>query len=187
MGTSVSLIAAAAVALSVLSGFIAFAGWPGVERPSAASPLTLAAGAADGPAAAGAARSRPILLGAPPAPAGSPGAQALELQARRDRRRSGDAFVAPAGDDAAFSAGGQRDSGRTPRPADGRSISGPVRDLLLAGAGITRTVTQAAGQAVSPISPAAEQASGNVEGLLRDLGERVGDAAAGALGAAAEG
>lgn len=186
-GTSVSLIAAAAVVLSVLSGVIAFVGWPGADDASGAPPLTLAGPAAREtalPAPTRPSPSRPILLSAPPAPSGSARAKVLDRPAqdrRRDRRRGRTPSASAADDTSSGLEQREAPSGRAPRPSSVRSTGGTLRDVTMLGVEVTRTATRVAGEAVAPVAPAAAQTTRDAGRVAGDVAQQVGDTVGRAL------
>jgi len=189
-GTSVSLVAAAAVLLFVVSGFIAFVGWPGAADANSAPPLTLADSQPRGDAPPVSTRpspSRSIVLSAPPAPFGSARPQPGDRTQRerlRDRRGSTapsrpGAFSGPSGDRRQEAGAGAR------RPAEGRNTGGALREVTRAGAEVTRSVTRDVGGIVAPVAPDAAQSAGEAGRAVGDLAQRVGDDVARVLDGAA--
>jgi len=191
-GTSVSLIACAAVVLSVLSAFIAFDGWPGAKASADLPPLALADGpqrTADAPAipsspARPAAPRRPIMLNAPPAPparglaetaaGGSRDGHLGGRTTRPGRRGAG----RPAADGVAPS---REAASRRSEPVALRSVGDTIRDVARAGADVTRDITHAPDAVVGPVAPSATQATGEAGRAVGDVVQQAGETAAGAL------
>jgi len=191
-GTSVSLIACAAVVLSVLSAFIAFDGWPGARASADVPPLALADGpqrTAGAPAVPSspsrpAAPRRPIMLSAPPAPpapglaqTGTGGSRDGRLR-RRGTRPGGRGASGPAADGVAPS---REAASRRSEPDALRGAGDTIRDVARAGADVTREITHAPDAGVGPVAPSATQATGEAGRAVGDVVRQAGETAAGAL------
>ncbi len=191
-GTSVSLIACAAVVLSVLSAFIAFDGWPGAKASADMPPLALTDGpqrTADAPAIPSSpsrpgAPRRPIVLSAPPAnPA--PGLAQTATGGSRDRRlrkRGTRPGRRGAGRPAADGVSPGREAAtRRSEPVALRGAGDTIRDVARAGADVTREITHAPDAVVGPVAPSAAQATGEAGRAVGDVVQQAGETAAGAL------
>jgi hypothetical protein len=131
LGAGGSLVLAVVCALVMVSGLIAFRGWPGGDAGVVDADVTLPAPPARHGAHARPGRPAPAPLAAPAARAGRPASRTSGREARRSRR-SGARFRQLAAPPAAAPvAGGQAPRGgeaAAPRPGPGRpSSDGPVR------------------------------------------------------------
>lgn len=194
IGTSVSLVAAGAIVLSVLSAFIAFDGWPGTQVAKSTPMAVLA----DGPApvapvggsaqTVAAATSDPMVLRAAPAPAGSRQAKVAVRRMQRERRLQQQArrrrgpSLDPEAAGASFSEL-PRDpgtSGRRGRPAWQGSAGDTVRDVTRGSGQVLHGTAKSADQIVTPAAPEVGRSVGEagraVEEIVQQTGEGIGRA-----------